>query len=197
MVTDPSWIILLAEANLGQELQLWRWPFYQGWLRPRDFGEICPCVPQWGHMGEISQVVLNAPVEKGAIVSDGGLPGFGGPQGSGGDHSHFGFGSGGFTDPSSPLMHRAVHGTGAGDVGVRSSKARHAGSDEEDTRKGGRIETIMNSDAFAMTMIVFGWVILGAIIFGVLGTLIACDLLVPVLAILFLSGIVALGRFLG
>lgn len=130
-------------------------------------------------------------------MSDGGLPGFGGSQGSGGDHSHFGFGSGGFTDPSSPLMHGAVRGTGAGDVGVRSSKARHAGSDEENAGKGGRIEAIMDSDAFAVAMIVFGWVILGAIVLGVLGALIACDLLGPALAILFLAGLVALGRFLG
>ncbi|MFR1168576.1 MAG: hypothetical protein ACLSDQ_13980, partial [Adlercreutzia equolifaciens] len=56
---------------------------------------------------------------------------------------------------------------------------------------------IMNSDAFAVAMIVFGWVILGAIVLGVLGALIACDLLGPALAILFLAGLVALGRFLG
>lgn len=94
-------------------------------------------------------------------------------------------------------MHGAVHGTGAGDVGVRSSKARHAGSDEENAGKDGRIETIMNSDAFVVAMIVFGWVILGAIVLGVLGALIAYDLLGPALAILFLAGLVALGRFLG
>ena len=56
---------------------------------------------------------------------------------------------------------------------------------------------IMNSDAFAVAMFVFGWVILGAIVLGVLGALIAYDLLGPALAILFLAGLVALGRFLG
>lgn len=55
----------------------------------------------------------------------------------------------------------------------------------------------MNSDAFAVAMIVFGWVILGAIVLGVLGALIAYDLLGPALAILSLAGLVALGRFLG
>lgn len=94
-------------------------------------------------------------------------------------------------------MHGVVHGIGAGDVGVRSSKARYAGFDEENAGKGGRIETIMNSDAFAVAMIVFGWVTLGAIVLGVFGALIACDLLGPALAILFLAGLVALGRFLG
>ena len=130
-------------------------------------------------------------------MSDGGLPGFGGFQGFGGDHSDFGFGGGGFTDPSSPLMHGAVHGTGGGEVGTRSSKAWHVGSDGEDAGKGGGAWLTVSSDTFTATMIVFGWLILGAIILAVLGALIAYDLLVPALAVLLLAGIVALGRFLG
>lgn len=130
-------------------------------------------------------------------MSDGGLPGFGGTQGSGNNHSGFGFGSGGFTDPSSPLMHGAVHGTSGGEVGTRSSKARRAGSDGENAGKDGGAWLTVSSDAFTAAMIVFGWLILGAIVLAVLDALIAYDLLVPALAVLFLAGIVALGRFLG
>lgn len=130
-------------------------------------------------------------------MSDGGLPGFGGSQGPGGNHSDFGFGSGGFTDLSSPLMHGAVHGTGGGEVGTRSSKARHGGSDGEDAGKERGAWLTVSSGTFTAVMIVFGWLILGAIILVVVGALIAYDLLGPALAVLFLAGIVALGRFLG
>ena len=97
---------------------------------------------------------------------------------------------------SSPLMHGAVHGTGGGEVGTRSSSAAWGIRDGEDAEKRGSVANreLRHLHGGDDRVRVF---ILGAIILVVVGALIACDLLVPALVVLFLAGIVALGRFLG